>query len=148
MELGKSMREADIKKGLRELNPGIHFDMGGKLNLPHPKQNIIQGVFYNGRHMCSMDREAGGAPIPEFRIWSLKKGWDPKEKKIAMVKDQLLRIGWRETFYFLGGKKIPGVTHESLAKKFGYEHKYFHGTTPEILNDHKAHQPKIIGASW
>lgn len=148
MELGRTLSEVDIKRGLQELNSGIHFDMGGKLNLPHPNQNIWQGIFYNGRHMCSMDRDAGGAMIPEFRVWAQKRGWDPVNKKIVWVKDYLLRLGWRETFWVLGRKQIPGVTPETLAKKFGYEHKYFHGDVPEIMNDHKAHQPKIIGASW
>ena len=148
MQLGQAMREADIKKGLQELNSGIHFDMGGKLNLPHPKQNICQGIFHNGRHLCSMDREAGGAAIPEFAMWAQRRGWDKEAKKIVWVKDYLIRIGWRETFLVLARKKIRGITPESLAMKFKYDIKYFHGDIPEIMNNHKAHQSQIIGASW
>ena len=70
---GHTISQVDAERGLRELNPGFHFDMGVKLGLGesasgiHPMQDIRQGVYFQGRHVCSMDRGV----IPEFKLWSM-----------------------------------------------------------------------------
>jgi hypothetical protein len=64
---GHSIHEGVIKKGLRELNADIHFDMGTNLNQWHPLQGTRQGVFYKGTHICSMDREM----VPEYKVWNV-----------------------------------------------------------------------------
>jgi hypothetical protein len=70
---GKSLHEGTIKKGLRELNSEIHFDMGTALNQWHPMQSTRQGVFYKGHHICSMDREM----VPEYKVWTVDENVVP-----------------------------------------------------------------------
>lgn len=85
-EFGRTLDAAVIERGLRELNPGIHFDMGTKLNQWHPYQSTRQGVFYNGNHICSMDRGL----VPEYKQWSVERGyvnvdrseWDNEEVRL------------------------------------------------------------------
>ena len=69
-ELGRTLDSAVVEKGLRELNPDIHFDMGTKQGQWHPYQSTRQGVFYLGNHICSMDRGL----IPEYKQWSVRSG--------------------------------------------------------------------------
>ena len=68
--LGHTLDSAVMERGLRELNPDIHFDMGTKLGMWHPYQSTRQGVFYHGQHICSMDRGL----VPEFKQWSVVNG--------------------------------------------------------------------------
>ena len=74
-ELGKPLHEATIKKGLRELNPGMHFDLGVALSQWHPYIERRQGVFYQGAHICSMDR----GMIPEYKAWGVDEREVPAE---------------------------------------------------------------------
>lgn len=64
---GHQLNSADVERGLRDLNPGFHFDMGTALGQVHPYQATRQGVFFDGRHICSMDR----GTIPEFKVWNV-----------------------------------------------------------------------------
>ena len=70
---GQTLSQVNVERGLRELNAGFHFDMGVKLGLGethngiHPMQDIRQGVYFTGRHICSMDRGV----LPEFKLWSM-----------------------------------------------------------------------------
>lgn len=140
---GRWLGEYRIKQGLKRLNPRIFFDLGSKLNLPHPDMDICQGVFYDGwpagrKHVCTMDRgEPGDGGIPETPIWKLE--WDliaidnrkvrPGEFALynddgvtAMVKRQvrgeLVRVGWRHVFNQCVKKRIPGITAASLNAEF------------------------------
>ena len=70
-DYGDCLDSVTVEAGLSDLCPGIHFDMGGKLNLDHPYIESRQGVFYQGRHICSMDR----GMIPEFKVWTVKDDW-------------------------------------------------------------------------
>jgi len=67
---GKSLDTALIRHGLKLLCAGIHFDMGAALGLWHPRMKDFQGVFYDGKHVCSMDRGIA----PEFKLWSIENG--------------------------------------------------------------------------
>lgn len=69
-DFGRFIPEAKLKTALRGLNPGIHFDVGGNLEFPHPMMEQRQGVWYNGQHVCSMDR----GNIPEYKVWMLAPG--------------------------------------------------------------------------
>ena len=172
-----------MEVGLRELNRDIHFDMGTKQGQWHPYQSTRQGVFYNGNHICSMDRGL----VPEYKQWSLSKGyvdvprsdWDQEDvhlfwevvkphspgyvdlcvetmrgqrddysirhdghlihltgKKLVAIPGKVVLVGWRHTFEKILVKKIPGVTRESIAAKFGVDMlKYPMGAggTPEEM---------------
>lgn len=69
-DFGRFIPEARLKATLTSLNPGFHFDVGGNLEYPHPQMEKRQGVWLNGRHICSMDR----GNIPEYKIWMLEPG--------------------------------------------------------------------------
>lgn len=73
MQEGRSFDSATLEQGLRELCPALHFDMGSKLGLPHPFIQDRQGVFYDGRHICSMDRGI----VPEKKQWTVVTVWSP-----------------------------------------------------------------------
>jgi hypothetical protein len=66
-DYGQSLDSETIKVGLCELNSGIHFDLGPKHNKWHPYEETRQGVYHNGRHICSMDRGV----VPEFKVWKV-----------------------------------------------------------------------------
>ena len=68
-EHGTTLDSATVERGLKELCPSLHFDMGAKLGIWHPKIQDRQGVFYNGGHICSMDRGV----IPEYKLWSVSE---------------------------------------------------------------------------
>jgi hypothetical protein len=69
-DFGRFIPEAKLKAALLSLNPGFHFDVGGNLDMPHPQMEKRQGVWFNGNHICSMDR----GNIPEYKIWMLEPG--------------------------------------------------------------------------
>lgn len=69
-DFGRFVPEAKLKAALKSLNPGFHFDVGGNLDMPHPQMSIRQGVYFNGQHVCSMDR----GNIPEYKVWMLEPG--------------------------------------------------------------------------
>jgi hypothetical protein len=69
-DFGRFIPEAKLKAALTGLNPGFHFDVGGNLEMPHPQMNKRQGVYFHGRHLCSMDRDN----IPEYKVWMLEPG--------------------------------------------------------------------------
>jgi hypothetical protein len=69
-DFGRFLPEARLKAVLKGLNPGFHFDVGGNLDFPHPMMEKRQGVWFNGHHICSMDR----GNIPEYKIWMLDDG--------------------------------------------------------------------------
>lgn len=175
------MGEVDVKRGLQELNPDLHFDMGTALNQWHPHQAIRQGVFYAGRHVCSMDRGS----LPEYKIWDVMTApveasfsdadkedvhiafrvidkTDPnynelleaartgkfdhltireedgallylRPLKIGKVRGRCRLVGWRHTFEALIRARIPGVTRESLAAKFGVDMYRFPVGSPDVI---------------
>lgn len=86
---GRTIDSSVIQQGLRELNPGIHFDMGAKLGLEHPYQAIRQGVFYEGRHLCSMDRGL----VPEYKQWQCAETWAPCGLS-DWDKDDSVKLSW------------------------------------------------------
>lgn len=85
---GKTIDGAVMERGLRELNSSIHFDMGTKLGQWHPYQATRQGVFYNGNHICSMDRGL----VPEYKQWECAKAWVPVD--MSHCDDDDARIAW------------------------------------------------------
>ena len=72
-DLGATLNYVDVARGLRELNPGITMDLASKQNQPHPFESVRAGVFYHGKHICSIDRGI----IPEFTIWDSDWGQVP-----------------------------------------------------------------------
>lgn len=127
-DFGRQMSEHVIKKGLTELNPCIHFDMGARLGIQHPMMNIRQPVFYNGRHICSMDR----GMIPEYQVCGMADRYDPETRTKTKVKSIVMRVGWRHTFEKLIKAQIPNVTRETLAKKFNVPIKFWTGEKETI----------------
>ena len=162
---GKTLDSFTVEKGLRELNADMHFDLAAAIGQVHPYINQRQGVYYKGRHLCSMDR----GTIPEFKVWTMKEAddnvqWadaDKEDSKIKyevihpaspayadlyaearkgrrddlaihdngqlvrrwvaaprMVRDRVVRVGWRHTFERIIMAQIPNVTREAIAAKF------------------------------
>jgi len=86
MSFGKLIDAAIIERGLIELNPDIHLDAATKHGEWHPHQNLRQGVFWHGQHICSMDRGL----VPEFKVWSVvnrltEVGWDEADKEDVTI---------------------------------------------------------------
>ena len=124
--LGQCLQEYTLKKGLVELNSGIHFDVGGNLNLVHPMMDIRQGVWHNGRHIATMDR----GEIPEFKVWACQEQRyfdDDGNLRTRMARTHIIRVGWQHLFDRLVRRGIPGITRESLSKKFNLPVKYYIG---------------------
>lgn len=69
LDIGTPLSYERVTSGLKALSPGLHFDMGAALGMWHPYIETRAGVFYEGRHICSIDR----GMIPEFKIWSVRK---------------------------------------------------------------------------
>lgn len=67
---GKGLSESTVKRGLRELNPDLEFDRVINWGQWHPYASTRQGVWYCGRHICSMDRGI----IPELKTWNVEEG--------------------------------------------------------------------------
>lgn len=65
-DYGHTLSYPVVEKGLQELQPGIHLDMGPKLGMEHPFMAERAGVYYEGRHICSIDRGI----IPEYKVWT------------------------------------------------------------------------------
>ncbi len=176
-EMGTILDEVDIKRSLLELNPDFHFDLGGCLNIDHPYQIIRQGVFFKGRHLCSMDRGL----IPEFAIYSLRTTqvrvpscdvryselsapttiWefitdaDGNEVETGVVsvrrqeRDRIIRVGWRHTLYIVLGKKFPGVDEFTLGLKLGVDLTWKPTEPVEMVEQEirNMHAPQIVLAS-
>jgi hypothetical protein len=68
-DLGQPISYETLTKGLKELCPGLHFDMAGALGMWHPLIGFRAGVFYEGAHVCSIDR----GMVPEYKLWSMKE---------------------------------------------------------------------------
>ena len=68
-ETGKTLDSSTIQQGLKELCPDLHFDLAAAIGQWHPSIEDRQGVYYCGKHLCSMDRGL----VPEFKIWSVVK---------------------------------------------------------------------------
>ncbi len=117
--LGQQISEVTLKKGLRELNPGFHFDMATKLGFWHPRQAAWQGVYYQGQHVCSMDRNDDQMMVPEMSINQTEKFWDIEKKEWVHRILRQLKIGWRPMFWRINNKHIPNATYSDLCKKFG-----------------------------
>ena len=86
-DLGKPLHESTIKAGLRELNPGMHFDLAAAIDQWHPYIHTRQGVYYQGRHICSMDR----GMIPEFKAWGVDEREVPCQWADADMADASIR---------------------------------------------------------
>lgn len=73
--LGHPIHESTIKAGLRELNPGLHFDLAAATGQLHPFIHQRQGVYFQGQHLCSMDR----GMIPEVKQFGVRSMRVPAE---------------------------------------------------------------------
>jgi hypothetical protein len=145
--MGTALDELKIQSALIRLNPGMHFDWGGKHNMWHPYQDCKQGVYFEGKHICSMDR----GKIPQAPIWSTKmEGCRVRKEDLTYheltdmflveeveyfvdgsqaktgwcfvkreKKDRLLWIGWQALCRKIIGKRIPGITAETLGRELG-----------------------------
>ena len=112
-DFGHMISDVDLMKGLKSLSPCVHFDMGGNLNLHHPRIDEWQGVFYNGLHICSMSRGL----VPEYDVWYMDKSGE---------RTHIKQIGWRGTFEILVRKRLPGINWDALCAKFGIDKKHYH----------------------
>jgi len=145
--LGQAFDEITLKAAMIRLNSQVHFDLGGNLNIWHPYQDGKQGIFFRGRHVCSMDRGI----IPQAPIWSTKtEGMRAQAKDMTWaeltdpmtmqeveyladgnsrltdwyfvkrrVKDRLLWIGWQASLRKVCNKDIPGITAHTLGTELG-----------------------------
>lgn len=69
-DMGRYIQDTTIKQALLSCNPGFHFDVGGNLDIDHPMIGTRQGVWFNGNHICSMDR----GNVPEAKVWQARPG--------------------------------------------------------------------------
>jgi hypothetical protein len=67
-DFGRTLDSVTVIEGLLDLCPGLHFDLAACIGQIHPYINDRQGVYYQGRHICSMDR----GTIPEYKIWNVR----------------------------------------------------------------------------
>lgn len=145
---GTCIDEVVFKRGLQELNPDLHFDLGGAHDIWHPGISERQGVFFKGKHICSMDRGS----LPEFSIYDMKIATvevpvseiHPSEVAVPVslngttayvrrpVKNRCLRVGWRHTVERLIQKRVPGITRKAVSEKFNVPMLYFQGDTNEL----------------
>lgn len=80
LNLGQSLDAASVEKGLRELQPLLTFDAvvrrpsdyGFALSTAGDLASQFVGVYYNGKHVCSMDRGS----IPEFKLFEEEDGFE------------------------------------------------------------------------
>lgn len=78
--LGATLSSTAIEKGLRELNPDIHFDMPNNLedanfvvqNVPNFERINAnrQGIYWHGVYLAGMDR----GMVTEFKVWEEEDG--------------------------------------------------------------------------
>lgn len=68
-DVGRYLQTASIKRALTECNPGFHFQVSE--NHDHPMRDTRIGVWFNGRHICSLDR---GPNVPEAKVWIVQEG--------------------------------------------------------------------------
>ena len=134
--IGRGIPEDTIKRGLRDLNPEFHFDLGGRHNKWHPDIDYSQGVYWRELHICTMDR----GTIPEVPIWTTKREavtipWgelrfnethllDPHTGcpiVMRMVNDKVIQVGWRNTLTMIVHRKIPGADKAAIEVKFGID---------------------------
>lgn len=84
--MGTTMHESVVKRGLKELCPDIHFDMGACLNIWHPYRESRQNVYWKGSSLAALDR----GTVPEVPVWSTRRdlveipSWEVREGEIAM----------------------------------------------------------------
>ena len=137
----RSLDSAVVVSRLEDKIPGIRADIGGKTNRWHPGIGDFQGLYYNDRHICSMDR----GRMPMWPIWSTTQGdvqvpidyalahddfpvvesydgstyWDDSYMASVQrpVLDDVTRIGWAEVFYQL--IKRGYVTKQWIEAMFG-----------------------------
>ena len=123
VSFGRQLDEVWVKRGLQELQPLLSFDVGGNLNIYHPRMGEFQGVFYNGKHLTSLSR----GTIPEYNVYALEKHPDGTSSR-----GRIISIGWRTTFEKLVRRKIPGISWDNLCRKFSVEKKHFRGHASEL----------------
>ena len=123
---GQTMHESDLKAGLLKLNSSLQFDPGGRLDLNHPFIDSRQGVFYNNRHICSMERGI----IPEFNVWGVvtyKDAFGEEHKR----RSHIVKVGWRHTLQVMVDRGVPNVTWPRLSLVLGVLQKDFVGDPME-----------------
>jgi len=131
---GRTIESAVIEQGLRELNPGIHFDMGTKLGMVHPMQGIRQGVFYNGNHVCSMDRGL----IPEYKQWQCGWAWIPCEMSEWDKED--VKLGWEVV-----SSSVPGYVDLAMDVVAGKRDTYSIRDDGQIIRLTGKRKQAVIG---
>ena len=124
LDLGASLDITTLQRGLREIDPDIHFDVGGNLNLTHPRLSEWCGVFCRGQHITSMDR---GPTIPEYNVYAVKTAANGEKTRSHAV-----RVGWRTTLEKLVRSPKCRATWPALCAKFGIEYKHFMGHAAEL----------------
>jgi hypothetical protein len=109
--MGTALPEMDVKAGLLEMCPDLHFDMGVCLNIWHPYQSTRQNVFYKGNSVGAMDRGV----LPELTVWSMKK--DVVRIPVGEVKAGELAL--YETSGVLGGCQKCLQTWQAQHRPYG-----------------------------
>lgn len=145
--MGQALTCLEIQSALWRCNPDFHFDLGAALNLWHPYKEGKQGVFFRGKHLCSMDR----GNIPQVPIWATETKYlrvpasdcsygeitadttmeeveyllDGTERPSGFyhvkrqVKGRMLWIGWQATIRKILTHKIPGCDRSALEMELG-----------------------------
>lgn len=93
--MGQTLQESTVKRGLLQMQPELHFDMGSCLNIWHPYRETRQNVFYRGKSIGAMDR----GTLPENPIWSVRKS--------------IVEVPWSEVRY---GEVALSVTQNVIGR--------------------------------
>lgn len=165
--LGQAFSEITLKAALWRLNPDMHFDFGGNMNIWHPYKEGKQGVYYRGKHLCSMDR----GNIPQCPIWQTKREschvhardmtWAELQDPFTMaeikfnldgtqeqteyfyvvrpVKDRLLWVGWHATLRKIINSNVPGITAQTLGDELGVTYDIFREIEEMEVAENRTH---------
>lgn len=146
-DYGHSLQYEAVVSGLRDLNAGIHADMGGALGMWHPHIEKMAGLYYEGRHITAIDRGS----IPEFKVWSLVDGMQeiPPEHAARHENARLTRteITPDAPDFFLGITKSA-----DYSDGYAWE-EAMDGSGREALYRYRCHVPgkvrgKVIKVGW
>lgn len=113
VEFGHALDSIVIERGLRELCPGIHFDLAVATNQWHPYIEERQGVYYMGKHITGMDRGS----VPEFKLWNTEIVTRPGEWHEADKEDA--SIMFRQV-----DRSDPNYPDLEILARSGRDHEY------------------------
>lgn len=125
-DFGATLSVQKLQEALLALQPCLSYDPAGRLGFVHPHAAAWQGVYWNERHVASMDR---GPIIPEFDVWSVLVMPSGEKRR-----HRILRIGWRTTVQMMVQCDVPGITWSRVSQKLDVPMKQYIGPLIDIVS--------------